>query len=417
MRTKTRKRLVVKLRESAGISRSPYRVDRDQGIIYRVKVVGRESPNTHEMRNVDGTIYTQEALENALPLYEGLKVNLNHPSRKDPHQDRDSEDGLGKLVNCRIEDGEMYADLHILTSHPFAPRLFEAAEKMPDMFGLSHNASGRGEVKDGKFLIREIPSVRSVDLVRDPATTHGLFESREKRKTIMKTLRSILESSKAKKSFKKILESKDKAIKALLEEEYPKSIDEADEEGGGVDGDDGMHAEPGYRDHLKEAMGKLCESDDPEDHAKAKKIMGMLTDHAKPVEEADDDEGDGEPEDKDKVKDDAEAKTEESEDFGDVEKKAEKENKMAESLKQEIHVLKRKDAVRDLCESENFRPSKTQFEAMLLLPDDKKVKAFIQESKPQPAKKVIAPRTGTTTIRESQEIPHKADEFAAVLLS
>ena len=30
--------------------------------------------------------------------------------------------------------------------------------------------------KDGTLLVEEITSVRSVDLVADPATTHGLFE-------------------------------------------------------------------------------------------------------------------------------------------------------------------------------------------------------------------------------------------------
>ena len=61
-----------------------------------------------------------------------------------------------------------------------AERICEAAERMPDVFGLSHNAGGDGDYdKNGIFVVSNIVEVRHVDLVADPATTKSLQESRQ----------------------------------------------------------------------------------------------------------------------------------------------------------------------------------------------------------------------------------------------
>jgi hypothetical protein len=61
-----------------------------------------------------------------------------------------------------------------------AARICEAAERMPDAFGLSHNAQGEGDEKDGIFVVSKIVEVRHVDVVADPATTKSLSESIKK---------------------------------------------------------------------------------------------------------------------------------------------------------------------------------------------------------------------------------------------
>jgi hypothetical protein len=53
----------------------------------------------------------------------------------------------------------------------------EAAERMPEALGLSHNAEGKVSSKNGEVLVEEITRVRSVDLVSDPASTESLFEA------------------------------------------------------------------------------------------------------------------------------------------------------------------------------------------------------------------------------------------------
>ncbi len=147
------------------------RVDREQGVIYGVKVLGRKSGN--------GPTYPQPVTRDALPLYEGVKVNLDHPPRTRPADDRSVQDRFGKLQNVRdLADG-LYADLHYIRSHPLAAVVAEAAESMPDVFGLSHNANIRESLDTGEVVA--INRVRSVDLVADPGTTRGIFESQEKR--------------------------------------------------------------------------------------------------------------------------------------------------------------------------------------------------------------------------------------------
>lgn len=147
------------------------RVDREQGIIYGVKVLGRKSGN--------GPIYPQSVTRQALPLYEGTKVNLDHPPRTRPADDRSVQDRFGKLQNVRDQVDGLYADLHYIRSHPLAAVVAEAAENMPDVFGLSHNANIRESLDTGEVVA--INRVRSVDLVADPGTTRGIFESQEKR--------------------------------------------------------------------------------------------------------------------------------------------------------------------------------------------------------------------------------------------
>lgn len=149
------------------------RVDRAGGFIRGVKILGRFS------RNKGGYEYTPEALRRAAELYEGMKVNVNHPSRSTPNASRGIEDGIGWLENVTVKADGVYGDLAVLKSHPMAEMLFEAAERNPRRFGLSHNASGRTIDRGGKRYVESFDEIRSVDLVQNPATNESLFESEE----------------------------------------------------------------------------------------------------------------------------------------------------------------------------------------------------------------------------------------------
>lgn len=157
------------LRESqSGIER----VDTEAGIIYGVKVLGPRSRN--------GRVYEDSAIRKALPLYEGVTVNINHV-RNDPttraYQERQMQDRWGVLRNVRYQEGSIYADLHYIKSHPMTKQLVEAAQRFPEIFGLSHDAGGDEQLIDGERRVVEMYEVKSVDVVADPATNEGLFES------------------------------------------------------------------------------------------------------------------------------------------------------------------------------------------------------------------------------------------------
>lgn len=148
-------------------------VDRAESIVRNVKIIGFDSAN--------GRVYTPEALKEAIPLYEGVNVNIDHPEGS-PDDQRSAWDRIGFLKNVHFVDGKgLYGDLHLLPSHPFTERVLEAAEKMPQIYGLSHNAKGEGyeDKKTSKFIVNRVAEVRHVDLVADPATTQSLAESQQ----------------------------------------------------------------------------------------------------------------------------------------------------------------------------------------------------------------------------------------------
>ena len=149
------------------------KVDRVGAIVHNVKIIGFQSANDRE--------YTPEALKQAIPMYEGVNVNIDHPDGG-PDEQRSAWDRIGFLKNVKFVEGKgLYGDLHLLPSHPFTERILEAAEKMPQIYGLSHNAKGEGfeDKKTKKFVVNKVAEVRHVDLVADPATTHSLAESKE----------------------------------------------------------------------------------------------------------------------------------------------------------------------------------------------------------------------------------------------
>jgi len=148
------------------------RIDRRRGVISGVKILGLTSRNNRR--------YPVETLEAAVPLYQNAKVNLNHPEHN-PAEPRRYQDRFGLVRNVRVVAGEgMFADFHFNPKHQYAEQLLWDAENAPENVGFSHNIEAEVVQESNAMLVRKILAVRSVDLVADPATTQGLFESCEK---------------------------------------------------------------------------------------------------------------------------------------------------------------------------------------------------------------------------------------------
>lgn len=143
-------------------------LDKDQHVIRGVKLLGLESKN--------GRSYSPAAMKQAIPLYEGAKVNVNHP-KGNPGSPRDYQDRLGSIKGVRYVEGHgLTGDLHYNPKHPVAPALEHDAEFSPENVGLSHNVEARTTRRNGRVVVESIERVKSVDLVADPATTNGLYE-------------------------------------------------------------------------------------------------------------------------------------------------------------------------------------------------------------------------------------------------
>lgn len=145
--------------------------DPSTGVIRGVKLLGLRSKN--------GRMYPEPTLRRAISLYEGAKVNVNHP-QGDPLSTRDYRDRLGVIRNVCLKRSEgLFGDLHFNPKHALAEQIAWDAEHSPENLGLSHNVLAQTSRRGEQLIVEAITRVQSVDLVADPATTSGLYESIE----------------------------------------------------------------------------------------------------------------------------------------------------------------------------------------------------------------------------------------------
>ena len=156
------------LQEYVDSSSQKLRVDRTAGVIRGVKLLGLNSRN--------GRRYREEALSGAIGLYEGAKVNINHP-KGHPLSPRDYQDRLGVVRGVELRAGEgLFGDLHFNPKHMLSEQLVWDAEHAPQNVGMSHNVLARTKRDGDETVVEAITKVQSIDLVADPATTSGLYE-------------------------------------------------------------------------------------------------------------------------------------------------------------------------------------------------------------------------------------------------
>lgn len=151
-------------------------VDADAGIIRGVKLLGYKSKN--------GRRYTNEAVKKAVPLYDGAKVYVNHPRRSDAGEDRPFQDWVGTVENPAERSDGIYGDIKLRKESTHYRGIIEAAKRFPKDVGFSHVAEGDSSVVSDTEIVESINEVFSVDLVTEPATTRGFFESNANRLTV-----------------------------------------------------------------------------------------------------------------------------------------------------------------------------------------------------------------------------------------
>lgn len=154
-----------------------FKVDRENGVIRDVRVLGPTSRNGYQ--------YSPQAIAAGRGLYEGIVVNFDHPPRHNSSRATPIADRAGWIENPREEKGGVTADVYLLKADPRSDKVFEAAERRPELFGLSHNIEAKTRRENGRTIVEEIKRVRSVDVVSDPATTRSLFESIEQEEAKM----------------------------------------------------------------------------------------------------------------------------------------------------------------------------------------------------------------------------------------
>lgn len=147
--------------------------DEKQLVIHDMVILGPISKN--------GYRYPKETQEEARPLFEGAKAYLNHPTAKEMGEARRVQDLIGEHRNIRVKNDKTYSDLHLLNNPTVRDYVLPIlGEGKTHLAGNSIVVRGSRKKDDnGIEYVSKIHAARSVDLVAEPATTNGLFESQK----------------------------------------------------------------------------------------------------------------------------------------------------------------------------------------------------------------------------------------------
>jgi len=151
------------------------KINRDAHLIQDTTLISAHSSNGAGGR---GRKYSARALRQIAAMAEGLPAYLNHTTPDLAFKPRPVQDLIGRHVNVRYDpaSGKVLSDLLLVAHH--APMVFELAERMGDQVGNSLVSKGLVRMEsDGTETVDEIVQLRSGDLVSDPASTRGLWES------------------------------------------------------------------------------------------------------------------------------------------------------------------------------------------------------------------------------------------------
>ncbi len=126
-------------------------------------------------------------------LYEGAKVNIDHPTWMNDTQSQNDKAGFIRNAEA-IEGRGIFGDVVLNPKHPRAEQHVWDAENDPNNQGFSHVAiterADVGESHDGVPILNVV-EVISVDLVGRPATTNGMFEQENQTVDLKEALERI----------------------------------------------------------------------------------------------------------------------------------------------------------------------------------------------------------------------------------
>jgi hypothetical protein len=142
-------------------------VDRENCTVRHVKLCGWTSLNNRQ--------YDPDSCSRCAERYNGAFVNIDHGRT-------DVAGRFGRVVGGTVVaklDG-LYGDVKYNPMKSITEEILWTIENDPTALGMSHDVDAKVQQRpDGSMLVTEIVKVRSVDIVSEPATTKGLFESME----------------------------------------------------------------------------------------------------------------------------------------------------------------------------------------------------------------------------------------------
>jgi len=156
----------VLLREYTSAAGTGCRILREASTVSGLKILGTSSAN--------GRDYPLKTLRESVRLYEGVPVYFDH---LECGQQRRYGDRFGNMTNVRATNDGLYGDLVYNPKHPLAEQVLHDIEAGTKDVGCSPDHYGRGPTQNGRRIVEAITSVKSVDIVANPATNKSFSES------------------------------------------------------------------------------------------------------------------------------------------------------------------------------------------------------------------------------------------------
>src|SRR5262245_10508228 len=146
------------------------RFDRDAMIVRNAVLLGPSSLNHRD--------YPVSTMESAAHKFEGVKAFLNH--EMDVSKPRRVQDLIGQWKNVHVENGKLRGNLHLIDNALTRGTILPIIESQHHLIrGSVVVSSKQRKAENGRQVIEEILAVRSCDLVAEPGTTRGIYESQE----------------------------------------------------------------------------------------------------------------------------------------------------------------------------------------------------------------------------------------------
>lgn len=149
-------------------------LDREQGVIYGTTLITGLSENGKNGKRR----YPTPTLKKIAQMAEGLPAYLNHVRSEEAFKPRPVQELMGRHYNVRYEAAtdSVKSDLHVAEHQ--RPLVFSLAEQFGDHIGNSLVSRGQVVMEGDTEVVKDVLALRSADLVSDPASTKGLFESK-----------------------------------------------------------------------------------------------------------------------------------------------------------------------------------------------------------------------------------------------
>lgn len=153
----------VHVTEKFGFQKATSPIDRENGIIKGVKLLGLNSRN--------GATYQWNTCRKQAHLYNGAKVYCHHGSK-------DSQFPFGTIQNAVDTDTGFFGDIKYNPKLSTTEGVLWYIDNDPSAIGMSPDHIVKMTPgPNGSKVYTDIVRVNSVDFVSDPATTKGVFES------------------------------------------------------------------------------------------------------------------------------------------------------------------------------------------------------------------------------------------------